>query len=210
MNIWFEIPTKSGMIRIDVPELPACVGSDPSAQVRLRHPSVTAFHALIHASEDGVSISGILPSNQLIYNGDDYRSIPLDDGDRIKIGAVPVLVRIEEDETQDEDQDEADVRTLDDTDEHSTAVSDVDENEFEDDDCEDDCEDDEEFGEAARDVEDADSEDSEQEDEAEEKDVAQPQQVSGCGLPSRSTSRVWHLMNLNGNSWTVPGSFRNG
>ena len=179
MKVWFEIPTKAGLVKIEVPELPACVGSDRSAEVRLRHPSVAAFHALIHASAEGVGISAILPSNQLIYDGNDCRSIPLDDGDRIKIGEVPVLVRIEEDETEDEDQDEADVLTLDDTDEHSTAVSDVDDNEFEDEDCEDDCEDDEEFGEAARDVEDADSEDSEQENEAEEKDLAQPSQVSG-------------------------------
>ena len=117
MKVWFEIPTKAGLVKIEVPELPACVGSDRSAEVRLRHPSVAAFHALIHASAEGVGISAILPSNQLIYDGNDCRSIPLDDGDRIKIGEVPVLVRIEEDETEDEDQDAADVLTLDDTDE---------------------------------------------------------------------------------------------
>ena len=145
MKVWFEIPTKSGVVRLEVPDLPASVGSDAAAEVRLKHPSVAPLHALLHESEDGVIISGVLPTHRLMHEGDEYRSLRLDDGDKMKIGEVPVLIRIEDD-ADDEVEDDNDETAIDDSESDADLVDedsndeDFDEGEDADDEAEDDVE----------------------------------------------------------------------
>jgi hypothetical protein len=95
MRIQFEIRTKSGVIAVEAPQLPAAVGSATDAEIRLKHPSVAPVHALVHRCDGGIGVTAVLPTTLLTHGAEGFRSLKLVDGLQFKIGAVPVTVRID-------------------------------------------------------------------------------------------------------------------
>jgi hypothetical protein len=88
--VTFEIITKSGARRFSHDGLPCMLGSGPDADVRIRHPSVAALHAVVRSAPDGVVICAVNDSALIRMDAGPLRRMNVPFGGTFRIGAVPV------------------------------------------------------------------------------------------------------------------------
>lgn len=90
----FEVATKAGTKEFPVTGIPCVIGSDEDAGVRLRHPSVLGMHALIRRTGGQLVISKADPEATMQVGGRDIDRAALADGTVVRVGAVPMRVRM--------------------------------------------------------------------------------------------------------------------
>jgi hypothetical protein len=70
------------------------IGREPSVEIRVDEPSVSARHAEIVYRADGVSIANLFATNGTRLNGTDIVNASVVDGDIVSVGNVSFLVRV--------------------------------------------------------------------------------------------------------------------
>lgn len=95
-SIALEVATKSGTRTLPVTELPCIIGSGDDASVRLPHPSVRASHAMIRNSKGILVMTSIDHDAKLSLGDAETARIELADGLIVRIGSVPVRIRLKE------------------------------------------------------------------------------------------------------------------
>lgn len=91
----FEVATKAGTRRFPVTVVPCVIGSDEDAGVRIQHPSVLGMHALIRRSGGQLTVSKADPEATMQVDGRNADRAPIADGIVVRIGAVPMRVRMQ-------------------------------------------------------------------------------------------------------------------
>ena len=91
MTVWLV----RGKNRIALEAGETIIGRDPGAVVYLDDPSVSRRHARIFVSETGATVED-LGSKNGTFLGETrlHKPVPLSDGDAVRVGSVPLLVRI--------------------------------------------------------------------------------------------------------------------
>lgn len=89
-----EVETKAGTRQFPVTAVPCVIGSDEDSGVRFRHPSVLGAHALISRSGGRLFVSKLDPAAAMQVGGRESDRAPLLDGAVVRIGAVPMRVRL--------------------------------------------------------------------------------------------------------------------
>jgi hypothetical protein len=75
--------------------LPATLGRDDSASVRLRHASIAPLHARLRSAPDGRLVVEAVGEAVVLAGGHAVRVVALDDGDTLGLGALSFTVRRE-------------------------------------------------------------------------------------------------------------------
>lgn len=92
--IVLEVATKAGVRPFPLQRLPGTVGSDPACDIRLKHPSVHSIHATVLRESDRMLLCVVGRGPAIMVAGRAEQAIELHDGMVLKIGDVPIRVRV--------------------------------------------------------------------------------------------------------------------